>query len=350
MSRSVRISVIVGFAIVGAAALLAVAEAAYRYRVAQQPAQVRFYRHEKLRQALVRDADYDGVVHINRHGFRGPDFDLAKPTGTTRIIVVGGSTTFDTCAPSDAHTWTARLEHWLEQLAPGRSFQVINAGMPGFPMIDQIIRLQTELYAFEPDIIIMYAGHGIVTPADAALEREPWSKTPDAAHAVTPWHTWLSRNSRLYERLARKEDTPAPRLSESQQSRAAANAARDFRRELTSFSLIARSFGARVVFAEINRVTGSRAPDRFTAEERASWQAFFGTAPELVHDGYVRFHDVWKQVADSTGATFIPVDSTGITGRENFCPGDPIHFSAAGSEEMGRRMAGLLLGAGVLGL
>lgn len=349
MSRSVRAALIVCVMIVGAAALLAVAEGAYRYRISRQPAQIRFYRHARLKHALVRDMDYGGVLHINRHGFRGPDFDAAKPAGTTRIIVVGASTTFDTCAPSDAHTWAARLEHWLEELAPDRAFEVINAGMPGFPMIDQVIRLQTELYAFAPDVILVYAGHGIVTPDDAVPDRDHTSRTPDAAESVTPWDSWLTRNSRLYERLSRPEGAARRALPATQQARAAAHAARDFHRELTSFSLIARGFGARVVFAEINRVTGSKAPARFTADERALWQGFFGTAPELVNDGYVRFHDVWQQVADSTGATFIPVDSIGITGPDNFCPGDPIHFNAAGSEAMGRRMAAQLLASDILG-
>ena len=74
---------------------------------------------------------------------------------------------FSTRSPqSDSETWPTRLEHWLTELEPGRRFQVINAGVPGALMLDQIIRLQAELYAFEPDVLVLYANHGIVSASD----------------------------------------------------------------------------------------------------------------------------------------------------------------------------------------
>src|SRR5688572_21236594 len=136
--------------------LAVAAELAYRRVSSSSDArrvQVRYYRQARTQRAFVRDMDYDGVVHINRHGFRGPDFALQKAPGTFRIMVIGASTTFDPCVSDDTRTWPARLEYWLQQRAPNRRIQVINAGVPGYPMLDQTIRLETELYAFEPDVL-----------------------------------------------------------------------------------------------------------------------------------------------------------------------------------------------------
>jgi lysophospholipase L1-like esterase len=350
MTGPSRVLIILCFTLLGSAALLVGAEAAYRFRTArQQGVQVRFYRHARLERAMVRDTDYRGVVHINREGFRGTDVETAKAAGTTRIMVVGASTTFDPCATRDSETWPERLEYWLGVMAPNRRFEVINAGVSGLSMLGHLIRLQTELHAFDPDVIVVYAGHGIVTSADAYVNDEGASRTPDAAPIVTPLDRWLRRHSRLYERVrpAREPAGLVVELDDRQWEQAVDNAARRFERDLTSFTMIARSLGAKVVFAEINRVTGSRTPAQFTATERGAWR-MFATPPEIVLAGYRRFSNVWRTVADSTDATFVPADSIAITGSDNFCDGDPIHFSTAGSEAMGRRMANQLLGHGVI--
>ena len=347
MPRPSRVVLFVVIGLLALSGLLVGAELAYRQR-AGDAVQVRFYRHARLRRAMVRDVDYNGVVHINRLGFRGPDFELEKAAGTTRIVVVGASTTFDPCARNDAETWPARLEHWLEQLAPGRSFQVVNAGVSGFPMIEQVIRLETELYALEPDVIVVYAGHGIVSAADAQLEGDD-PHTPDAAPVATPWDVWLREHSRLYERLRPQgEARPDARLDDAQWARAVENASAAFERDLRAFVLVARGMGADVFLAEINRVTGEREPAQFTAEERAKWQRLFATPPEVVFEGYRRFRDTWQSVADGAGATFIPERSLAVTGPEHFCAGDPIHFNTAGAEAMGRRLAERLLASGKL--
>ncbi len=72
-----------------------------------------YYQHKRLGHGLVRNTDYFGWMHINRNGFRGPDMPIQEPTGTHRIMVIGGSTTFDTRVSSDQRTWPARLQYWL---------------------------------------------------------------------------------------------------------------------------------------------------------------------------------------------------------------------------------------------
>jgi lysophospholipase L1-like esterase len=335
---------VVSLAVVGSVVLALGAEAAYRQRAARlatRGVQIRYYRHARLQRAMVRSVDYHGVVSINSHGFRGGSVDPVKPSGATRIMVVGASTAFDPCARRDSETWTSRLEYWLEKLVPAETFEVINAAMPGALMLDQIIRLQTELHAFRPDVIIVYAGHGIVNARDARPPLDVSNATPDAAPVAPSWDSWLRTYSRLYERirpLPEMEDAGG-QLSSRQWAFALDNKSADFERDLTSFTLIAQSMGARMVFAEINRMTGNRSPDQFSESERSVWNRSFPTPPEIMHATYERFRGVWMAVAERSGAVFIDAATIGITGPENFCSGDPIHFSSSGSEAMGKRLA-----------
>ncbi len=43
-----------------------------------------FYRHSRFPLGLTRGTEYFGWVNINRHGFRGPEVDVAREPGTVR--------------------------------------------------------------------------------------------------------------------------------------------------------------------------------------------------------------------------------------------------------------------------
>lgn len=332
--------------LIGLAVILIGAEAAYRSRLERAGGQplIRYYRHKRLTRAMVRGVDYGDGVHINRYGFRGPDFDSLKAAGTIRIMTAGAGTTLDPCVRPDAQTWPARLEYWLNELGSGRKFQVINAGVAGAPMLDQVIRLQTELHAYNPDVFVVYANHGIVNAQDLEVN-PPDAQRPEAAIVTTPWADWLERHSRLYERFraGSKRDVKPRRLSDEEWNLATENAARAFERDLLSFGLIANGLNAKLVFAEINRVTGARTPDQFTAAEYRLWERNFASPPRVVLSGYQRFKTIWRDVATRTGATFIPVETDPIIGAANFCENDVIHFNKVGSNLMGQRMAKQLL-------
>src|SRR6266542_2349706 len=105
-----------------------------------------YYPHKRLGYGLIHNSNHYRWAHINDQGFRGPDVTLVKRPGTLRIMAVGASTTFDTMVSGDEHTWPARLQYWLRTLAPAQPVEVINAGVPGYCTIDNLIRLQTELH------------------------------------------------------------------------------------------------------------------------------------------------------------------------------------------------------------
>ena len=298
----------------------------------------------------MRDANDFGRIHINRHGFRGPDVQVRKDSGTTRIMAMGASATFDICVERDAEAWPARMDFWLDSLAPHRRFEVLNTGVPGLLMMDNIIRLQTELYAFAPDIIMLYAGHGTVGSDELArMARAPAdgralvSRTPDATPVVTPWKNWLAQHSLLYHRLSSRfgSRAPAAAVSESEWRRGLDYTLEEYRRDLVTFVLTAQGLGARVVIVELAHLSDPP-PAALSASERAAWRSAFAAPPEIILEGFPMFSAVQRSVADSLGAAFIPTNAA-IRGEQYYCPGNPVHLNREGAELLGRRLAEALL-------
>jgi lysophospholipase L1-like esterase len=101
-----------------------------------------------------RGKDEKVTYFINEHGTRGASFKLPKPTGVQRIVVLGGSTVFDTDADEGAD-WPHLVEKFLREKGH-RQVEVINAGIPGLTSTDSLGRLYTEIWQWEPDYLIMY--------------------------------------------------------------------------------------------------------------------------------------------------------------------------------------------------
>src|SRR3954469_10848146 len=74
---------------------------------------------------------------LNRLGYRSPERPRAKPAGVVRVLVSGGSTTFDVLADDDASTWPNLLGARLR--AGGRAIEVWNAGFPGWTSQENVI-------------------------------------------------------------------------------------------------------------------------------------------------------------------------------------------------------------------
>ncbi len=96
---------------------------------------------------------------INSFGFRGPEFEFAKPANTIRVLCLGDSCTFGTGGLADSDTYPVLLEGLLNKDQNARNFEVINAGMPGFSVYDGFILLkQRQLMNLKPDFIIICYG------------------------------------------------------------------------------------------------------------------------------------------------------------------------------------------------
>lgn len=141
------------------------------------------------------EEDPHQITH-NALGFRGPEVEWEKPEGVTRVLCLGGSSTYGFGPSSDLTTWPARLEHYLLEAYPERRFEVINAGAQGYSTHESLINLAFRGVDLSPDLVVVY--HSI-NDVRCALY-------PHVKHDNTHWRAnWplerpKTRSQRLLER------------------------------------------------------------------------------------------------------------------------------------------------------
>lgn len=98
------------------------------------------------------------TYRINRHGYRGADFDVEKSATGCRLAILGGSAVFDLAA-SEGNDWPHQVESLLATAAQELGivpFEVINAGVPGHSSADAVGKLYADLWRFDLDGILLY--------------------------------------------------------------------------------------------------------------------------------------------------------------------------------------------------
>jgi hypothetical protein len=116
----------------------------------------------------VRTDEFSSFVKFNTQGLRGPEVSIPKPAGTFRALVLGDSVVEGAQVAEDA-TMAGRLRTELAMLAGGRRVETVNAGVAGFGTGQQLLFLEREGLAYQPDLIVL-----VFTiandPADNSLE------------------------------------------------------------------------------------------------------------------------------------------------------------------------------------
>ena len=121
-------------------------------------------------------------VEINGRGLRDRTFEIPKPHGILRIMVLGDSMTFGWGVPVEA-TYPKVLERWLnERRSPetGRTYEVVNTGVGNYNTAQQGAYFSSRGLEYQPDLVIL---------AFFVNDAEP---TPH------PNASWLDQNSYLY--------------------------------------------------------------------------------------------------------------------------------------------------------
>ena len=103
-------------------------------------------------------------VTINSLGYRGPEIERDKPPHVVRILCLGDSGTFGQFV-NDADTLSSNLEHLLRQ--EHLSVEVINGGVPGTTIVDQMEILKRSM-VLKPDVVILTFSENDIT--DLAVE------------------------------------------------------------------------------------------------------------------------------------------------------------------------------------
>lgn len=94
------------------------------------------------------------LLQTNSLGFRGPQLEREKPAGVLRVVALGGSSTMGH-GVSYAQTFTARLARALGRRLPGRTVEVINAGVQGYTSVHGFLQYYRDLRPLSPDLLIV---------------------------------------------------------------------------------------------------------------------------------------------------------------------------------------------------
>jgi lysophospholipase L1-like esterase len=108
-----------------------------------------------LQYGLLPDAVHRGkrvTIRINRHGFRDRNHALAKPPGTARLVVLGDSITFAASRPVEER-FTEKLELLLR--SPSRPVEVLNLGVGGYDVLNEVAFLEQVGLGFDPDWVVV---------------------------------------------------------------------------------------------------------------------------------------------------------------------------------------------------
>ncbi len=98
------------------------------------------------------------VVSTNAHGFRDGELAPSPSPGGLRILCLGDSSTFG-YGVTPEETYPARLERALARRFPGRSVEVMNAGVPGWSSANGAAFLAHEGILWKPDIVLVSFGY-----------------------------------------------------------------------------------------------------------------------------------------------------------------------------------------------
>ena len=148
---------------------------------------------------------------INSLGIRGPETQHQKPDGVFRILLLGDSRTFGYGVPIERYFGTL-LEGYFQDV------EVINLGISGFGIDQELLFYQERGRPFNPDVVISYVAH---YKAHRHMHGQRWEKdkpffelengqlvlknspTPSQtaesqSNPILQLNRWLQRNSRAY--------------------------------------------------------------------------------------------------------------------------------------------------------
>ncbi len=95
------------------------------------------------------------VYHTNSHGFRTPDWTIAKPAATVRGVLIGDSMVFGS-GVDDGETIDAAVTARLHRVHPNTNIECLNLGVPGsnLPNYVELYRAAEQLLA--PDFVVLF--------------------------------------------------------------------------------------------------------------------------------------------------------------------------------------------------
>jgi lysophospholipase L1-like esterase len=91
---------------------------------------------------------------VNADGLRGPETTVGKPPGVRRIAVLGDSIAFGYWV-AEKDGFPRQLEGLLAGRQPGSRVEVLDFGVPGYNLDQEIEVLRARALAFSPDVVVV---------------------------------------------------------------------------------------------------------------------------------------------------------------------------------------------------
>jgi lysophospholipase L1-like esterase len=92
---------------------------------------------------------------VNAEGLRGPEARASKPPGARRIAVLGDSIAFGYWV-AEGDVFPRQLERVLNEVrGRGPAVEVLNFGVPGYNLDQEIEALRARALAFSPDVVVL---------------------------------------------------------------------------------------------------------------------------------------------------------------------------------------------------
>ena len=159
----------------------------YAYIFQKQPldlapgAELNYIQHHYLNYALNPGVAYRDEKQINaKYRIRRTEPIRPRQSVKWRALVLGGSTTFGEFLRREEDTWVAQLEQHVRREC-GNECDVINGGVGGYTVLENLIHYVTLLEELAPDVVVLYEG---INDVDARLFG---SVTSDYSNYRIPW-------------------------------------------------------------------------------------------------------------------------------------------------------------------
>lgn len=171
---------------------------------ALQSPQFRFAPHHTLNYALnplheragVRQHDPDYLIRRNEPLRSGPH--RTRVEEPLRLLVLGGSTTYDNAILREQDTWVYRLEEHLRALC-GPEVEVINGGVGGYTLYENLLHYVSHLRHLDADVLLVFTGINDVQPRlvgtprpDYGNYRAPWREAETVLPSPNRWLAFLT--------------------------------------------------------------------------------------------------------------------------------------------------------------
>ena len=111
----------------------------------------------ELPYVLTPDVEGEGwytQVKVNSHGFRDREFDETKGN-RLRIVALGDSITFGSRLSPPSVLYPKRLEHLLQSRPSTSNAEVLNFGVTGYDIVNNVEHLRVRALRFHPDIVLL---------------------------------------------------------------------------------------------------------------------------------------------------------------------------------------------------